>query len=228
MAEADVAEPTQPFAERVSRWLDWTDAISLAAALDGSPSKPDAPPGAAMSASLEEREFARVRSALVKAIAEDGGADADPGHLNRPATASGAPMDTKADFSGYRRRYVARQQAMEASIGPLRGRLRATLARTSAPLARLAAVDAAMERIVGVHERRLLSTVPRLLEKHFQRLSKADVNEPETSGGVRPGGWLDVFGQDMQGVLLAELEIRLQPVEGLLEALRTKPPAHHE
>jgi len=32
--------------------------------------------------------------------------------------------------------------------------------------------------------------------------------------------WLDVFRKDMQSVLLAELDVRFQPVEGLLAALR--------
>ncbi|WP_128596424.1 DUF3348 family protein, partial [Paraburkholderia kirstenboschensis] len=36
------------------------------------------------------------------------------------------------------------------------------------------------------------------------------------------GAWLDVFRKDMQSVLLAELDVRLQPVEGLLAALRTR------
>nr|WP_314365789.1 DUF3348 domain-containing protein [uncultured Achromobacter sp.] len=37
---------------------------------------------------------------------------------------------------------------------------------------------------------------------------------------VTPGAWLDVFRKDMRSVLLAELDVRLQPVEGLLAALR--------
>jgi hypothetical protein len=84
-----------------------------------------------------------------------------------------------------------------------------------------------MEHALGVHEHRLLSTVPLLLEKHFKRLRKADETAQaaaeapaEPVDGVRPGAWLDVFRKDMQGVLLAELDIRFQPVEGLLEALR--------
>lgn len=35
-----------------------------------------------------------------------------------------------------------------------------------------------------------------------------------------PGAWLETFRKDMRSVLLAELDIRLQPVEGLLAALR--------
>lgn len=41
-----------------------------------------------------------------------------------------------------------------------------------------------------------------------------------TPPAVTPGAWLDVFRKDMRSVLLAELDVRLQPVEGLLAALR--------
>ncbi|MDH1520689.1 DUF3348 domain-containing protein [Achromobacter mucicolens] len=38
---------------------------------------------------------------------------------------------------------------------------------------------------------------------------------------INAGAWLDTFRADMRAVLLAELDVRLQPVEGLLAALRT-------
>jgi len=157
------------------------------------------------------------------------------------------------DFAPYRQRYIARQQAMEAGIGPLRGRLRAVLAAKSPELARLASVDAVMEQALDPQEQRLLATVPSLLEKYFKRLRQGHLatlaNEteetdetdqaaqavmgatpaPEGQGKpssspiqAQPAAWLDAFGKDMQGVLLAELDIRFQPVEGLLEALRAK------
>ena len=52
----------------------------------------------------------------------------------------------------------------------------------------------------------------------------------KTQGGqvlvfVREAGqgrneWLETFRKDMRSVLLAELDVRLQPVEGLLATLR--------
>lgn len=45
---------------------------------------------------------------------------------------------------------------------------------------------------------------------------------PGAAAPVTPGAWLDVFRKDMRSVLLAELDVRLQPVEGLLAALRTR------
>ncbi|MGY6254289.1 DUF3348 domain-containing protein [Paraburkholderia caledonica] len=45
---------------------------------------------------------------------------------------------------------------------------------------------------------------------------------PMPAQAVASNAWLDVFRKDMQSVLLAELDVRLQPVEGLLAALRTR------
>jgi hypothetical protein len=225
LTDTGVPESKQAFADRLSQWVRWTDAISLSAALNGSPAT--ALNGARASESAEEGECTRARTALVNAIVEDSAFTADKGRGHLHAPTRGAPLGTTADFSPYRRRYLAKQQAMEASIGPLRARLRARLAATSSAMARLAAVDVVMEQVLGAHEHRLLSTVPVLLERRFERLRQADqatlgdTQAPDKpDSGVQPGGWLDVFCGDMQGVLLAELDIRLQPVEGLLEALR--------
>lgn len=236
LTEVDVPESKQAFAEKLSQWLSWTDAISLSAALNGRPVRtPVAESSARSFPGAEESELTRVRAALVNSIAEGCAFAADKGRPNLPALTRGATMDTKADFSTHRRRYITQQQAMAASIDPLRSQLRETLAGTSPAMARLSAVDAVMEQVLGAHERTLLSTVPTLLEKHFERLRKADhetlANTQEQDDPDRwsqPGGWLDVFCKDMQSVLLAELDIRLQPVEGLLEALRTGQPGRHE
>ncbi|MBT2326180.1 DUF3348 domain-containing protein [Variovorax paradoxus] len=194
----DVRESRQGTEDRLSQWLGWADAISLSAALDGSPAT--APSGARAAGGAEDRECIRVRTALVNAIVE-------------------GSADTAADFTPYRRRYLARQQAMEAGIGPLRGHLRAKLVARSPAMARLAAVDVVMEQVLDPHARSLLSTVPVLLEKHFERLRQSG-----QAGPAPEGAWLDVFRKDIRDVLLAELDFRFQPIEGLLEALRTRQP----
>ena len=113
-------------------------------------------------------------------------------------------------------------------IGDLRSRLRAALAARHAGMARLAAVDAVMERALSPREQMLLAAVPGVLERHFERLREvelktlADAQAAESAPAATPGAWLDVFRRDMQSVLLAELDVRFQPVEGLLAALRTR------
>jgi len=222
LTEADVDESRQAFSERLSHWLAWTDAISLAAALNEAPAvRPGSGASASVasaSASAGERDALRVRRALAKAIA-------DP--------LAFAPDTSETDFASHRRRHVAAQQAMDTGIAPLRGRVRQRLAAAGADMARLAALDEVMQAVVGAQERALLSTVPRLLEKRFQRLRQAheapaEPPLPDTPPAVGPALWLDTFRRDMQAVLLAELDIRMQPVEGLLAALRAKEPVRHE
>lgn len=209
LADTAVREPRQATADRLSQWFGWTDAISLSAALEGVPAAASSRQRA--SANAEERECARARTALAKAIAEDGAAAA------------------AADFAPFRRRYLALQQAMEAGIGPLRGRLRAALAARSPAMARLAAVDVVMEQVLAAREHSLLAGVPALLEKHFTRLSRDSLSTTGEPGSeAQAGEWLHVFRKDMKNVLLAELDFRFQPIEGLLEALRMRQPECHE
>ena len=115
----------------------------------------------------------------------------------------------------------------------LRGRLRDRLAAASADMAQLAEVDAVMEQTLSPREQRLLASIPGLLGDHFERLrqaaqpaavdqSSAQHSSPQAIPAHLPGAWLDLFRQDMQNLLLAELDVRFQPVDGLLAALRTR------
>ena len=164
----------------------------------------------------DEREFARVRAALTKAIAEVPDGVAETRRVPRPVAGAAVAAETPVDFATYRQRYATCQLAMETQIVPLRRRLRSSLADRSAALARLAGLDIVMEQVVGARERALLATVGALLERRFDQLC----GDAASEAPVQPGPWLERFRQEMRGLLLAELDLRLQPVEGLLEACR--------
>lgn len=218
LSNVDAREPAQPTADRLSQWFGWTDAISLSAALDGAPATPQT--GLRAPRNNEESECQRVKVALATAIVED--------------NTFGAGKDAASDFTPYKRRYLARQQAMEAGASTLRGKLRAAMAAKSPAMARLASVDVVMAQVLEAREHSLLSAVPGILERHFERLRKAAEAPPaeadaeaseteDTPHSAQPTDeWLDVFRKDAQDVLLAELDFRFQPVEGLLDALRTQ------
>jgi hypothetical protein len=220
LAAAGGADAKQSFAERMGLWLGFIDAIALSAALNanagGPDSRPDAPSGAD---DAVHGELARVRAALIDSIS------AGKARTKLPTPAPGATIDSAADFSPYRRYYLALQRDMEASIGPLRDNVRSALAGKSPALKRLGALDAALDKALSERERSLLATVPGLLEKRFEHLRQAHRAALAASGAaddpelwLRPGGWLAAFCKDMQNLLLAELELRLQPVIGLIEA----------
>ena len=188
LGDTGVPDSGADFAERLSQWVGWTDAIALSAALDGAvvaPAVAGAPP-----TDQEAIECRRTREAWESAIQ--------------------APMAPGVDFAPYRQRCLSRQQMMEAGIAPMRARLRARLAASSPQAARLAAVDALMEQLLGPREQRLLSGVPALLQKHFERLQGQSED------------WPQALDRELQELLLAELDLRFQPIEGLLEALRLR------
>lgn len=172
----------------------------------------------------------QVRAGLTRAIATDTTWSLAPSRGRPPERTAGrapAPDATEMplDFAPYRLRCLARQQAMEAAIAPLRAQLRRALAARSPAAARLASVDAVMEQVLGEHERRLLAIVPAQLEKRFLKLRAEAVPPPAADADTHPRtmptghAWLTGFHHELQAVLLAELELRWQPIDALLAAL---------
>ncbi|MEN5061224.1 DUF3348 domain-containing protein [Luteimonas sp. TWI1416] len=215
LTDAEAARAALVPADRLSEWIDWTRAVALSKVLDARPAAADTP--ATPSAHDPTAACARVRATLAQAIASapelatpqsvTPSDHADPGD-----TAS----DAAPDFAPLRQRCLTLQRAMQAATGRLRGELREALAQRSAQAARLAEVDAVMEGALAPRESALLGAVPMLLEAHFERLRAAAADSQATAHGP----WLDGFRRDMQGVLSAELDVRFQPVEALLAALR--------
>ena len=206
LRDTDVPHSPPPLAERLTHWIDWPGAVVLAGALDTEPAGID---GANFDPVAGD-ECSRVRTALETRIATL--RDWTP----PPPKPRAAPM---SDAAAFRRRYVELQGDILAATGRLRGRLRDMLA-ASTGMARLAEVDAVMERVLGPREHTLLAQVPALLQSRFEQLSEA------AEAGAT--AWLDAFRRDMQALLRAELEFRFQPVEGLLAALRTTPQGRHD
>lgn len=235
LTDAEVPRERQSLSDRLSQWLGWTDAITLSSALNGHP--PVVASDARADARAVEKECARVRASLRHAIADDTVFAALKQRGPARVPAQGSTADASVDYSVFRQRYLFMQREMETAIGTLRERLRIALAARTPELARLAMVDAVMERALAPREQSLLAGVPALLAKYFERLRRAEQAEqtehaePAAPAGAEASGtpqeharraWLDVFRKDMQSALLAEMEVRFQPVEGLLAALRTR------
>ncbi len=198
------AVPRSTVGERLGTWLDWTDAIALAHTLNQPPAVGTAPAsGGQTQTQTQTQPHAQGAAALALAGVRETRAraiTADP--VFQPGQADGD------DVVPYRRAAQAQQRAMAAAIGPLRAQLRGLLAAATPALAHLAALDATLEAALGDRERHALQAVVQRLAQHFQQLRQA-----------RAPGWLAQFHHAMQQVLLAELDLRLQPAQGLLDAL---------
>ena len=217
LAVVDAVEPGTAFAEKLGLWLNLHDSITLRAALNESTSyRPLAQFGKTSVKGVEiGDEFARVRTRLANAIIKSGLPDPGP------------------DYEPYRRYYAAQQRAMDASVRPLRASVRAVLAKVSPALNQLADLDGTFEVIVCESESKLLATVPVLLKRRFEQLRQVhqqrlvDTQQVDDAAlWMTTGDWLARFCHELQTTLLAELDLRLQPAVGLMEALNNEMTQH--
>lgn len=213
-AAVDKEVSRQDFAERLSLWLGAFDAVTLDAAHQSLKAVDAGWPSSLASPASVQEEYHRVRTSLLKAFGQIDGL--------------GAP-ETDGKYAPYRKHYLEQQRQMEAKIGTLRAHVRHILARAATPLGQLAALDAVWEQMLGGREQKLLAVVPALLERRFKHLHKAhqqtlDVTaQPDDpAAGRQRGGWLDRFGQELREILVAEMDVRLQPVVGLMEAFSSE------
>lgn len=221
-----VEPPRQDFAERLSHWLTAVDTVTLHGALQSIKTvAPEAPIDAGQGvAKALEAEFQRVRAALVDAIVPSAATRAVEQRFKSALTPE-AGQEAEATYGPYHKRYQDQQRQMELKIAPLRAQVRQVLSRTSPRLRQLATLDAVMDQTLGVREQRLLSSVPVFLERRFEHLRKAQTQDDPLLWR-QPGGWLHTFNREVQEALLAELEVRLQPAQGLIEAFSNEVKKH--
>ena len=198
------AEPAgMDFAERMSLWLDAFDAIHLQAAHQAVRSLPAAAPARRGTARPDLAEdFRQTRGVLANAIARDPLADLD------------AAERDAAGYAPYQRRHQELQRQMEQMAGALRDHARQVLLRGTPRLRQLAALDAAMEQLLARREESLLPKTIALLGRRFADLRRADDDGS--------GAWRAAFERDWRQALLAELDLRLEPVAGLVDAQRNE------
>lgn len=205
-APVDARSVRQDVAERLGVWLTVADAIALHAAHQSSRAPATAVPVAA-DASLEEA-CEQVHAALAGAI------------VSMPLP--GDPAAPDASFAPYHQRCLDLQRHMALRIEGLREQVRQAMAQASPRLAQLAALDEVMDQALGAREQKLLAGVPALLEQRFGQLCQPRSSEEEPPPvGVCADG-LDAFVRDMRAVLLAELDVRMLPVQGLVEAFNSE------
>jgi hypothetical protein len=189
----------------------------------------------------------KVRAQLIESITQGAPAGSGLARIDMPAPVLDEPVEIKTAFEPYRRFVAAHQRQMESTLRSLRAQLRLQLSKHGSAGQQLAALDAAFENILAEREAALLAKTPKLLEKrcvqalktHMQLQAQAQsaalatetadaaidniVANPNDTPKADPSSWLMPLHQNLRQTLrqalLAELDTRLQPTLGLLEAL---------
>ena len=219
-----IPEPKYDFGERLGRWLDLSDAMTLFSVLGNEAG--ERTPARSSNSDLPD-QLLRIRRALSDAIDNNGVFRTDPSgsapRIPFPLPQSRANADSPPDFTPYHRYYLAHQREMSNAIAALRTQARKALAAQSPAGRQLAGLDAVFEKSLAARESTLLANVPILLGKCYEqrytehRAALADEDDPAT--WTQPGSWLEAFCNDAKRLLLAELDLRLKLVSGLIAAL---------
>ncbi|EKF74795.1 hypothetical protein A11A3_07223 [Alcanivorax hongdengensis A-11-3] len=208
------------FAERLGRLFDLSDTITLDAARQHR-SQTGTPQGDA--AERLQEDLLRSRDTLLDGLHRAMARDSDGGQLPAPKLAR---PGSRPLFAPYQKFYQGQQRQFAAGVHGLRVRARRLLAAQSAELARLVELDTVFDHTLSDYSRRGFQRVPALLEKRYETLwqqhLKSDAPDDDIPAWLAPGGWLHQFYRDLQAVLVAELDARLEPVLGLYEALHNE------
>jgi Protein of unknown function (DUF3348) len=236
-AMLDAAPVADDVGQKLGDWLNFRQAIALHGVLN--PEQPSAAPQPAhlrragvMTAEALTRHADKVQAQLEQSIAQGAPPGSGLARIDMPPAEIDEPIEPKTAFEPYRRFYAAHQRQMETSIHTLRSQVRGQLSQSSPRLQQLAALDAAFENILSEREAVLLGQVSKLHEKRFaqalQQHLKKQAEATDAGAQATPGpamsAWLLPLRQAMRSALLAELDTRLQPVWGLLEAFHTDTP----
>lgn len=210
-AAVDMRAPRAAWEQHWSAWLGPLDAIALSAAL------PEIRATRAGTGSSRTGQHADLKQGL-ETLRADLLTAIRPPQVSTPArvlprnTGPTPPLPAawaEDDYGSYRQRYLDIQRRMEWRIDPFRQHCRGVLSQTNGRLARLAALDATLETMLGARTEVLLAKLSTLLERRFHRY-----RQDSTQTGA-------AFEQDFQNAMVAELQFRLEPVTGLVEAWRT-------
>ena len=229
LVPANAAPSQQEFAQRLGQWVSFTDAMTLYAALNSvAQSARSAQTAAGVSAALAcaHAELARTRTAMVQVIQRSCAAVPGSARIKFPVPPIETGPDIAISYAPFLRFCVTVQREMDSRLGPLRASVRQALMGASPAMRQLAALDAVFDTVLSERERRLLATVPALVEKRFNALRQEHLHmlaatgqTDDSAAWIRPGAWLARFRDELCGVLLAQWELRLQPVTGLVQAL---------
>lgn len=230
-AGADGGQVRPDVAERLGQWLSAVNAVRLNGALHSIESYPAQAPEPGRAVDL--RALEGVLEGLLAELSGLAVAKAAPARAarGRGGAAAAEEIDPGAErkFSTHSQRYLGLQKQMEARLGTARAQLWQWLAQGSPALRQLAALDAVMEQMLAEREQRLWALLPGFLEgrlAHWHGLHArqlAESGQEDAPGQWRqPGGWLFAFDQDVRALWQAEVQVRVLPIMGLLEAARNE------
>ncbi len=216
-AEAPV--PHQHFTERLGQLFDLPDSIRLSTVLGSRAVSPPEQP--TISREDVKAEFLRSRTAIISSALGSFSPGGGTLRLRFPGITTRELFEEAIAGGALLAFYRAQQRDIDFRVRNLQAVTRDALAGFSPRLAQLAALDASLAEPLSAHNRQFFSSVCDLLQKRIEFLLD-DYRAATTGSPPDDQTWREILARlrtEMQGLLLAEIETRLLPALGLIEAL---------
>ncbi len=216
-----LAQPGKPVAydplpccgERLGRLFGLTDTLTLDSAIAFRARQPGMDQGPVINRAIQE--LATTRRALIRRISRYG---------------DDVELTDSVDCEPYLNAWLTLQRRVAAASSQLRDNARKAMKVHNQNLGRLAELDSVFDRTMAGYTSQCFAHIPKVLEQRFQALfqtgqiqarqiqARQTPSEPSHEPGIAPADWRHRYCEEAQDLLLAELDVRLEPVLGLLEA----------
>jgi len=215
------------FAQRLGLLVDLSDSVTLSESLRAIPKMARRAAGTLVEVGSDGlvQEFLKQRSIILKSIVKSFDYNAVFIQFKLPTPQSGTSIAEAINFDQYQRFYLLHQSELDFKTEKIRILARKVISEYSINLAQLAELDKTFSQSMVTHTRKRFSVVPKLLKVRFEQLYSEHCETYKEStcvdqplSWINEKGWLTQFYSEMQQLLLAEFEIRLQPIIGLVEA----------
>lgn len=216
---ADKAVSNKQFTERLGQLFDLPDSIRLSTVHGKRPAPVGGPPP--ISREDLKAEFLRTRAAIISSAVRSFVPGGGTMRLRFPTVTPDLTLAQTMTAEPYLAFYAAQQRDIDFRIRNLHASTREAVAGFSQRLAQLAELDAALGDPLSNQNRRFFAAVGQVLGKRIESL----LTEYRQSGADEPPDnvrWAQTLAQlraELQSSLLAEIETRMLPTLGLIEAL---------
>lgn len=191
--------PLPCFGERLSTLFGLGDTMRLDAATAFRYRQQSLDQGPAIERLVEE--LARTRRALRRSISNYG---------------DDIEVADRTQFEPCLNAWLLIRRKLAANSHQMRDKVRKAMKEHNQNLARLAELDSVFDHTMASYSSQCFSHIPRVLEQRFQALQTP--TEHAKKADMQPEDWFQRYCEEAQALLLAELDVRLEPVLGLLEA----------
>jgi len=215
------------FAQRLGLLVDLSDSVTLSESLRAIPKMASKATDSLTKVGCDDlvQEFLKQRSIVLKSILKSFDFNAVFIQFKLPTPQADTSIADAINFDQYQRFYLLHQSELDFKTEKIRALVRKVISEHSLNLAQLAELDKTFSQSMVIHTRKRFSVIPKLLETRFEQLYsnycetfKESTTVDKPLYWINENGWLTQFYSEMQQILLAEFEVRLQPIVGLVEA----------